>query len=330
MLKKPGLPSKAGCSGFCKLPSIIDRAYLAVVADNRVTKNPCVCMPVIHRSEMKITQECYSCLERLVRQASEMATHDPDLKASAIEQGLALLDREFSMDKTSIAVATPLHRIVRAVTGNSDPYFQMKQTEVEMADHIYRRWSSGSTENLTGAIALAVRGNTIDFFKDAHQINTEMMTPVQFAIDDTAELELKLKEAASILYLADNTGEVFFDLDLVRAMGNFGSVTYVVKESPVQNDVTLSDLKYFGFASELPTVITTGTDTPGVVMDMASKEFKAAFEIADLVLAKGMGYWETLSELPPVGKVFHLLKAKCQPVSDSLGVGLNSYVALLR
>jgi hypothetical protein len=49
-----------------------------------------------------------------------------------------------------------------------------------------------------------------------------------------------------------------------------------------------------------------------------------------LVLAKGMGYWETLSELPAQGKVFYLLKAKCKPVADSLGVALNSYVALLR
>jgi uncharacterized protein with ATP-grasp and redox domains len=43
-----------------------------------------------------------------------------------------------------------------------------------------------------------------------------------------------------------------------------------------------------------------------------------------------MGYWETLSELPARGKVFHLLKAKCGPVARSLGVPLNSYVALLR
>ena len=51
---------------------------------------------------------------------------------------------------------------------------------------------------------------------------------------------------------------------------------------------------------------------------------------ADLVLAKGMGYWETLSELPAEGKVFHLLKAKCRPVAASLGVSLDSYVAWLR
>jgi len=43
-----------------------------------------------------------------------------------------------------------------------------------------------------------------------------------------------------------------------------------------------------------------------------------------------MGYWESLSDAPEQGKIFYCLMAKCQPVADSLGVPLNSYVALLR
>ena len=176
----------------------------------------------------------------------------------------------------------------------------------------------------------AVRGNAIDFFKDLMTIEEDLARPVVFAIDKTVGVEKKLEAVESILYLADNAGEVLFDLPLVRRLQDFAPVTYVVKESPVQNDVTLADLDSFGLAKELPRVITTGTDTPGVDMAVASDEFKAEFETADLVLAKGMGYWETLSELPAQGKVFYLLKAKCQPVANSLGVALDSYVALLR
>ena len=128
----------------------------------------------------------------------------------------------------------------------------------------------------------------------------------------------------------DNAGEEPFDLPLVRLLGEYAPVTYVVKESPVQDDITLEDLEKFGVVGELPRVMSTGTDTPGVDMDMASDEFKAEFAAAGLVLAKGMGYWETLTELPARGKVFHLLKAKCRPVADSLGVALNSYIAHLR
>jgi uncharacterized protein with ATP-grasp and redox domains len=162
------------------------------------------------------------------------------------------------------------------------------------------------------------------------EIKEGLAMPVEFAIDDIEKLERKLKKVKLILYLGDNAGEVFFDLPLVKKLEDVASVSYVVKESPVQNDITLDDLEKFGLRKKLPRVLSTGTDTPGVDMAMASAEFKAVFEAADLVLAKGMGYWETLSELPAQGKVFYLLKAKCKPVADSLGVALNSYVALLR
>jgi len=279
---------------------------------------------------MKATKECYPCLANLVRQAAELATEDYMLRVKAIDQGLKLLGREFSTDKTSIAVATLLHRVVREVTGNADPYSRMKKAEVDMAKSLRRGWQTDHEGSLKNRIVLAVRGNNIDFFKDMKQIKEGLRMPVEFAIDDTPQLERKLENAKAILYLADNAGEVFFDLPLVERLEDFAPVTYVVKDSPVQNDMTLDDLERFGLAEELSMVITTGTDTPGVDMAMASEEFKAEFEAADLVLAKGMGYWETLSELPPRGKVFYLLKAKCEPVADSLGVALNSYVALLR
>lgn len=279
---------------------------------------------------MKAVKECYPCLGRLVRQAAELATDDHMLRVKAIDQGLKLLGREFSTNKTSIAVATQLHHVVREVTGNPDPYSIMKEAEVDLARSLRAGWKPNPKGNIRHYLILSVLGNNIDFFKDMKQIKEGLRMPVEFAIDDTLQLERKLEKAESILYLADNAGEVFFDIPLVKRLKDFAPVTYVVKESPVQNDITRADLEKFGLARELPRVITTGTDTPGVDMDMASEEFKAEFEAADLVLAKGMGYWETLSELPPQGKVFYLLKAKCKPVADSLGVTLNSYVALLR
>ncbi|MCP4608940.1 MAG: DUF89 family protein, partial [Planctomycetes bacterium] len=200
--------------------------------------------------------------------------------------------------KTSIAVATPLHRVIREVTENADPYLQMKKAEVAMARELYHDIAANYQGDLKSDVRLAVRGNSIDFFRDIDEVKRDMTSPFEFAIDDTDKLEAKLKDACNILYLADNTGEVFFDLHLVRRLGDFGSVTYVVKESPVQNDITLSDLQTYELAKELPRVITTGTNTPGVLMEMASEQFLNEFAAADFVLAKGMGYWETLSELP--------------------------------
>jgi uncharacterized protein with ATP-grasp and redox domains len=279
---------------------------------------------------MKAAEECRLCLEGLLRQAAGLATDDPGLRAEVVDAGLSLLDREFSTDKTSIAVATPLHRLVRAMTGNPDPYAGVKDAELEMASRILGSVGCGAEDGLPECLVFAVRGNSIDFFKDMGEIMEAMTGPVEFVIDDTARLEESVRGAARILYLADNAGEVPFDLPLVRWLGGHAPVTYVVKESAVQDDITISDLERYGMTGDLPRVISTGTDTPGVVMEMASDEFREEFAAADLVLAKGMGYWETLSELPAEEKVFHLLKAKCPPVAGSLGVRLNSYVACVR
>jgi uncharacterized protein with ATP-grasp and redox domains len=279
---------------------------------------------------MKAAEECYPCLGRLVRQAAELATSDAGLRAKAIEEGLALLARAFSTENTSIAVAVPLHRLVRAVTGNVDPYLPMKEAEVVMARGLCGEQRWGEDGDLRSHLSFAVLGNNIDFFKPLESIKRDLDTPVRFSIDQVGEFEERLSHAENVLYLADNAGEVFFDLPLLRQLRRQVRVTYVVKESPVQNDITRADLDRFGLASEVGSMMTTGTDTPGVDIEMASDEFRREFERCDLALAKGMGYWETLSELPARGKVFHLLKAKCRPVAESIGVGLDDYVTLLR
>lgn len=83
---------------------------------------------------MKATKECYPCLERLVRQAVQLATQNTELKTKAIDEGFKLLKAEFSINKPTIPVATLLHRQVRTTTGNPDPYLQIKEAEVRMGE----------------------------------------------------------------------------------------------------------------------------------------------------------------------------------------------------
>ena len=84
-----------------------------------------------------------------------------------------------------------------------------------------------------------------------------------------------------------------------------------------------------GLREEIGKVISIG-DSIGVDFSLASEEFKIEFEQADLVFAKGMGNYETLSELPIQRKIAYCLMAKCQPIADSLRVPLNSYVTMLQ
>lgn len=279
---------------------------------------------------MKAAAECYGCLQRLVYQAADLATKDEQIRANAAAEGTRVLKGQFSLDKVTVVIASQIHDVVKQVTGNPDPYRGMKDREVGIAQELSRKIKMDYGQGFVDYLRFAARGNAIDFFRHPDIIREDLGSPVDFVIDDSREFLKRLKGASKVLYLADNAGEILFDLPLLRWMKQFASVTFVVKASPVQNDVTPGDIRRAGLEGEVGRVITTGTATPGIDFSAASAEFKHEFEVADLVFAKGMGYYESLSELPARGRVFHCLMAKCTPVAISIGVPLNSYVAMLR
>jgi len=279
---------------------------------------------------MKLTPDCYECLRRLLCQAADLATEDASLKQRATEEAMKILDNEFSYHQLSIVIATKIHKVVKEVTHNPDPYNAMKEREMTLARELYPELRSRYKDDFRGCLKLAAAANVIDFFREPGSIKNDIREPVSFAVDDSEQFEAKLKDAGKVLYLADNAGELYLDLPLVKWMKQFAQVIYVVKPLPVQDDLTLEDVRRSGLEGEFGKVISTGIASPGVVFSIASAQFKREFESADLIFAKGMGHYEALSELPPEGKFFYCLMAKCQPVADSLGVPINSYVAMLQ
>ena len=297
---------------------------------------------------MKMAPDCYECLRRLIYQAAGLATHDASLKQGAIREAIKILDEEFSCNQLSIVIATKIHKAVREVTRNPDPYRAMKEREMLLARQLCpeltlqsetgnpdlsgrgRRRADPYEDELCQHLRLAAAANAIDFFRETCSSEDYMRKPVSFAVDDSKRFVAELRDARKVLYLADNAGELYFDLPLVKLMRQAARVVYAVKPSPVQNDLTLEDVRRTGLENEFGEVVSTGIASPGVVFSLASARFKREFESADLVFAKGMGHYEALSELPPEGRVFYCLMAKCQPVADSLGVEINSYVAMLR
>lgn len=279
---------------------------------------------------MKVSLECYDCLGRLICQAARLATSDEPLRQKAVEKARDVLNQEFSGEQISIAIATKLHKVIREITGNPDPYRTVKEDELRVAGELFSNVKVQYKNTINDYIKLAAVANAIDFFRSLDAVAEDMQRPVKFTIDDSQQFEAKLKKASKVLYLADNVGEIYFDLPLVKRMRQLVDVKYVVKPLPVQNDATVEDVKEAGLEGEFGVVITTGVASPGVILDWASEQFREEFEAADLVFAKGMGHYESLSELPGQGKVFYCLMAKCRPVANSLGVPLNSYVAMLR
>jgi uncharacterized protein with ATP-grasp and redox domains len=52
------------------------------------------------------------------------------------------------------------------------------------------------------------------------------------------------------------------------------------------------------------------------------EELKQAFENVDLIISKGMGNYETFSETD-YRPIAHLLRTKCKPVAEDMGLNMN-------
>ena len=152
----------------------------------------------------------------------------------------------------------------------------------------------------------------------------------ELVIDEIEKIYDLAREAKEVMYLTDNAGEIVFDTLLVKELKNLGCrVIVAVKGGPVLNDATLADAHLVGMDKIADSVVTTGTDAVGLQPNECSSEFLEIYNKADFVIAKGMGYAETLTELKlsvPHGLLF---RTKCNPVARYFGVERNKNVAIV-
>lgn len=224
-------------------------------------------------------------------------------------------------------IGAQVHQIVREITGHPDPYASVKQEATTMALDLLPRLRTmiqSAPDQLEAAIRLSIAGNVIDFGPqpdyDLWQEVKQVMVQ-DLAIDDLQLLREHLQTAQSILLIGDNAGETVFDRLLIEALSK--PVTYVVRGGPVLNDATHEDAIAAGI-DKVAEIIDQGTRLPGVVLDISPRTFQAHFQAADLILSKGMGNYETLSEVP--APIFFLLKVKCPVISRDIGAPVGSII----
>jgi hypothetical protein len=275
----------------------------------------------------KIFPECRACLERLVNLAVQLATPDPSLREQAREQALAIIAEDFHPDAISAIIANRFHRAIQEITANQDPFFSRKQVETAKLSSLFHCIAPSYTNDLESLLKLAVVGNAIDFFRDETEVDRDIQSPVAFTVHHLEQFrEMLANPGGFILYLADNAGEQFFDAPLVSHLRRSGRrVLYVVKPEPIQNDLTRADLVASGLVEALEPVIDTGARTVGLVLSEASPDFRALYDAADIIIAKGMGHFETMDQLGDP-RLFFLLQAKCGPVARAWSVAQGSFI----
>ncbi len=251
-------------------------------------------------------------------------------ETEAVAAALATYAKEYDPEKNSAAVATEVHRSAYAVM-KADPYYQMKLDADRIAGEFLDQvteYVENSDDSFAAAIRVAVIGNIMDFgvglaierpeqFRDRFQ----SLLDQGIGADDTEKLRSKLKESRSILYFFDNCGESQFDKLLIKEIQKMGvRVVGVVRGEAILNDVTKEDAQRIGLDRILDRVVSTGLFAIGADLSRAGGDLKEELQKADLILAKGMANYESLSDQDAgIPKVF-ILRTKCEPVAKSLGV----------
>lgn len=275
---------------------------------------------------MRTYLDCIPCFMKQTLATGRVATSDELL----IKEMLDVIGNKiasFSVESTPPEMGKIIYRTIREMTGNNDPYKNQKAIHIAQAIKLYgslQEHVNTSDNKLLTAIRIAIAGNVIDLgMSKPFDMEQDLLTILgqPLAICHLDSFASTLSSAKSILYLGDNAGESVFDKILIEAMQK--PVTYVVREHPVINDVTMEDALASGI-QEVASIISSGSDAPGILLNDCSDEFRHAFENADMIISKGQGNYETLSET--TRPVFFLLKAKCHVIAHHLGVNENDIV----
>ncbi len=291
---------------------------------------------------MKVEAECAVCLLHRGYMEALEATDDQALQWKAMTALTRLLSREFKPNAVPAILGTKRDRIIKDITGNPDPYAKKKQISnqkamafLPTAKKLVEKETSTESK-FKKACMCSIVGNIIEFDIPKHRFEFEDIEKLiqeaqeQLAIDELSEIFSLAKKAKQILYLTDNAGEIAFDTLLVQELKRFGAhVTVAVKGKPILNDATMQDAEYVKMHEVADDVITNGTDTVGLILEECSRRFLNLYRSADLVVAKGMGYAETVTELDLTRPHALLFRTKCEPVAKFFDTTKDKNVAKL-
>jgi len=291
---------------------------------------------------LKVEVECASCiLHRGYLQIIE-ATKDASIQFKVMSALTDLLAREFKPNAIPAILGTQRDRTVKKITGNPDPYAKRKQMSnqkaLETLPQVERAVlnEKSAESRFRKACLCSIVGNIIEFDIPGHTFNYDDIEKLikeaenDLVIDEIPKIFNLAKKARKILYLADNAGEIAFDKLLVGELKKLGANVIVgVKGGPVLNDATIEDAKYVGMNEVADDMVTTGTDAVGLVPKECSKEFLTLYNSSGMIIAKGMGYVETLTEFNLNTPHALLLRTKCNPVANFLKVKRDKNVAKL-
>ncbi len=257
-----------------------------------------------------------------VLHAAELLTDDKKLQEKMLKKALAAV-KDFDTEQQAFDTFYKVQNVIRKLAPDKDPYKDLKKKFNIVCMHLVEKVKeiiSNSENEFETSIRVAIAGNIIDFGKGKELKEEIVLHTIEESLKQDLNLEKlnllkrRIEEANNILYIGDNAGEIVFDKILIEKLYP-EKITFVVRGGPTINDALMEDAEFVSM-TDLVKVITTGLDMPGAIVHLCSDEFKKEYDRSDLVIAKGQGNYEALSDEDK--DIFFLLKVKCPVISESL------------
>jgi uncharacterized protein with ATP-grasp and redox domains len=269
----------------------------------------------------------------------KLSTDDEGKRFESMDALLELMGNDYGPETVPSVLGAERGRLIARITGCIDPYKERKVKENELAMSILpdmekRLSETDDEEKLRIATKIACLGNVIDY--DVPGNNADLEDALEFLdnplyIDNTDKLKVMIKKGTNLLFLTDNAGEVALDTLLVKELRRLGArVTVAVKNGPPSlNDALMEDALMVGMDKAADELITTGADAIGVRLDESPRWFIDRYNNADLIVAKGMANWETMTETPAPCPTLYVFRTKCEPVARAVDAPENESIAFL-
>ncbi len=280
---------------------------------------------------MNLLPDCIPCTLQKVIRLIRTKTGDEGRVREGVEEFLRVMDTPGIWDQPPMTLATLIYRRIRPIIGADDFLRDEKRAQNAQALAVLEKMKQkalSSDDPVKFSILLATVGNIIDLGASPDynlDATLESVMKRGFARDDYPAFKERLKNARDLMLIADNAGEVVFDLfflDMVPVEKRF----LCVRETPFLNDATAADLEGLPYLDDIE-VITTGSDTLGVNLEESSEDFQSLFAEVSLVIAKGQANLESLMD--SAGReAFFASMIKCNPLARVLGVEKGGAVLL--
>jgi uncharacterized protein with ATP-grasp and redox domains len=276
---------------------------------------------------MNIALDCIPCIINNYIKLIQNGSFSEEVKEENLRRFLAFISKA-DYKQSPPVLGREIHRMIRKMLKNKDPYSDIKQKYNRMILKMYSEFENmikKSDDPFDTALKLSIAGNVIDFGCQ-HQLG--IMNTVQKVLRSdiknnyTAQLKNDLKGAEQVLYIGDNCGEIVFDKLFIQTI-HHPDIYFAVRGGAVINDVTIADAEMVGM-DEYARIITTGDDSPGAVWETCSEEFQTLFSQSDVVIAKGQGNLEGLIDVRH--NIYFLFVVKCNLIASRVGANIGEFI----